>query len=686
MICWIDIETYSATPINRGTYRYTSDCEVMLVSYAFDDEPFNVWDVTAGKQLPGDLEMAIEDPDTIFTAHNAMFDRNGLRLGNLKLDIPIPRWRCTMAHAYAHSLPGSLDTLCEILSVPQDKAKQKDGGRLVQLFCVPQRDGRPRATRLTHPQEWEKFKDYCTHDGIAMRECYRRMPNWNYKGAELALWHLDQKINDRGVCVDVDLARAAITAVDRAQKGLAKATQQATGYDPATGKGVASATQRDVLLAHILEAYGVDLPDLQKATLERRIQDPDLPLELRSLLAIRLESTTTSTSKYRALINSHVDGRLRGLAQFCGAARTGRWAHRLFQPGNMPRPDMKKHEIAEAIIAIKAGCPDLFYPNVMRVCSNAIRGCIIAPSGKMLFVSDLSNIEGRGLAWLAGEEWKINAFGEYDKGTGPDLYKLAYSKSFRILPQDVDDDQRQVGKVQELALGYGGGVGAFLTFSLAYNLDLEEMGERAIEIIPADVLDEARGFLDWCREEKRPTFGLSDNAFLVCDSFKRMWRRAHPRTVDYWQALENTVRDAIEYPGNTFETHKHKIRVDGAWLRISLPSGRCLCYPNPKVDSGGISYMGINQYSRKWSRIRTYGGKLAENITQAMARDALAHGMVLAEDNDYEVVMTIHDELITERESGTAEELSRLMSVVPSWAPGLPLSAKGFSADRYRKD
>jgi len=251
---------------------------------------------------------------------------------------------------------------------------------------------------------------------------------------------------------------------------------------------------------------------------------------------------------------------------------------------------------------------------VMEACSSATRGCVIAPKGKKLVVADLSNIEGRKLAWLAGEEWKLQAFRDFDAGEGFDLYKLAYAKAFGIDPADVDGDMRQIGKTMELALGYAGGVGAFITFSLAFNIDLEAMADKAINAIPDNTLREAKDFLEWQLSKGKSQYGLSDSAFIVCEAFKRLWREAHPQTVTYWKDLENACRNAINNPGQTLTCRRHKIRRDGAWLRVMLPSGRYLCYPSPRVeDDGQITYMGINQYSRKWERLRTYSGKLAEN-------------------------------------------------------------------------
>jgi DNA polymerase len=773
--CWLDDETFSPEPITNGTHKYAEGVEILIRALALDDGQVIVRDLTPGGGdwlLLGDdiepadvfavaeLEEALEDERVEVWAHNSHFDRTVERHAGLQ--IPLRRWRDTMIQAMAHSLPGKLDTLCAVLGLESDKAKDKAGKGLIQLFCKPvafrypklqpfreiaegetkkeyreakaaykaayieardeaQRNWPGRATRESHPAEWRKFLIYAGQDIIAMRECHRLMPKWNYpnNAAEVALWHQDQRINDRGVQIDTTLAAAAVRAVDLAQIELRERTVEITNGE------VESATKRDAMLEHVLAEYGVDLPDMQAATLERRIADPDLPEGLRELLRIRLQASTTSTSKYKTLMRCvSSDSRLRGLLQFLGAIRTGRWAGRLWQPQNLPRPSLKQSDIDLGIEALLEECAHLLYDNVMQLISSAIRGCIVAPPGRKLVVADLSNIEGRVLCWLAGETWKIKAFDDFDAGEGFDLYALAYAKSFGVSPQSVMDDkkaggnQRQIGKVQELALGYEGGVGAFLTFAAAYGIDLEELADQAFRAIPQQVMAQANIMFEWHREKKKrdpaAASGLSKKAWLVCESFKLAWREAHPNIRQFWKDLDETVRAAIENPGKTFPCRKVKIRRDGKWLRIVLPSGRALCYPSPalvpekllrkKADletldpealaeaatgRTTITYMGMNQYTRKWERLSTYGGKLAENITQAVARDAMAENMPAVEEAGYDIVLSVHDELITEADDAdeyNANSLSEILATVPSWAEGLPLAAAGFEAYRYKKD
>ena len=678
MILYADLETYSETPIKDGTYKYAANAEIMIVTWACDDGAVNSADLT---RKQGELELfasLMREADTI-VFHNSMFDRNVLAANGVI--VPTEKIHDTMVQAYLHGLPGSLGKLCEIFNLQDDS--KKDGRALINLFCKPRPKNHKlrRATRDTHPREWSDFIAYAEADILATRALHKKMPRWNCTDRESALWRADQRINDRGFCVDGALARGAIRTVGDYQRVLAEETRAATA------DAVRSSTQRDLLLAHLLSEHGVDLPDMRSATLEKRLNDPELTDAVKELLRIRLESTTTSTSKYKALIKgANEDGRLRGTSQFCGAFRTGRWAHRGFQPGNLPRPDMKQKEIEVGIEALIHGGVDLAFANPMRVASNAIRGCIIAPPGKKLVIADLANIEGRVAAWLAGEEWKLEAFRAYDAKTGPDLYIVAYAAAFMMAAGDVTKMQRQVGKVMELMLQYEGGVGAFLTGAATYGIDLEELAAAAKPSIPADVWAEASAFWDWCIETKRNTYGLSREVHMVCESLKRMWRRRHPGITSTWKAIKQAVVDVVTGVRESVEVGPLTITKKGPWLRIQLPSGRYLCYPAIRWHEEKLSYMGQNQYTRKWERLSTYSGKLFENIVQAVARDILGEGIMNAEAAGFKVLLTVHDELLTETVTGTVDELCKLMCAVSPAYDGLPLAAAGFETQRYRKE
>lgn len=609
-MAFCDLETFSETPIRNGTFRYAENSEVLLFTYALKDEEPQVWDVAAKEPMPATLKYILNTPDITLCWHNFLFDTSVLEYV-MNIHIPSERLWCTMAQALAHSLPGSLATLCSVMGVKLENAKSAKGHDLVRLFCMP-RPGNSkirRLTRDTNPAEWEEFKRYACSDIKAMRAIHHKMPTWNYRGSELELWRLDRQINKRGMLVDRELAGAAINAVAKAQAGLsADVSNRSSGV-------VGSATQRDKLLAFILSEHGVTLPDLQKSTIERRLNDENLPQEVKELLAIRLEASMSSTSKYAALMKAvNDDGRLRGTLQFCGASRTGRTAGRIVQPQNFPRPTLPNKEIEYGIDIIKSGAAHLLLNNVIEVASNAIRGLIIAPEGKKLVVSDLSNIEGRFAAWVSEEEWKVKAFSDFDKGIGDDLYKLDYARAFGVDVKTVTKDQRQIGKTLSLSMGYGGSVGAFVTFATAFNTDLDAMAAAALPSIPDRIKLEALGFYDWLIKQERPTFDLTKETYIVCECLKRLWREANPNIVSMWSALQDAFKQVIAAPGQTVIVRKVKIRKDGSWVRLILPSGRSLCYPSARIDEKGqISYMGINSYSRKWDRIRTFGGKLLEN-------------------------------------------------------------------------
>lgn len=682
---YLDTETFSTVPIKHGTFRYFEGAELLVVTYAFDGGPVWAIDYDHDGTVPKELDAALRDPAVLKIAHNVSFDRQAIKLAGY--DIPIEQWYDTSIQARAHALPGSLATLCEVFGLAEDLAKSKDGKALIRLFCVPRPKNAKthRATSTTHPVEWRKFLDYAKSDIHSMRALHYKMPQWNYKGAELDLWRLDQKINERGICCDVDLARAALRATDAEQLNLSKAINASTNGE------VESARQRDAMLAHILKDYGVALPDLTKGTLERRLEDPDIPDPVKELLRIRLSAATSSTAKYKALINSvSIDGRLRGTLQFAGAGRTARWSGRIFQPQNLFRPKLKQKVIDAGIDALKAGAEDIVVSDIMGLASSALRGVFIAPRGKRLVVSDLSNIEGRMGAWLADETWKLNAFTAFDKKEGPDLYNLAYSKSFGVPPESVTKDQRQIGKVQELALLYEGGAGAFANFAVVYGIDLEALADKAWDTIPNEILEEAESFRDWREEKGFSIRGMSKHVFVVCESLKRLWRYAHPNITKLWKHLKEAATTAIQHPGVTTTAGRLKFRRDGAWLRMALPSGRCLCYLQPQVeDDGSITYMGVSQYTRKWERIHTHGGKLLENASQAGSRDVMGRNMPDIEADGFEIVLTVHDEVITETpddDEFTAQRLSALLAQNKPWSEGLPLAAAGYHAYRYKKD
>lgn len=693
-----DVETFSEVPIRHGAYKYAENCELLLFSWALNDGIVDVVDFTDAHDT-SEMEYALKWADEV-VFHNSMFDRAVLSARAPHLCAPLPKWRDTMARALAHSLPGGLEKLCVILDAPVDKRKMIVGKDLIRLFCkpLPKNHRMRRATRHTHPQDWKTFIDYAGVDVDGMRYIWGKLPRWNYVGHELDLWHLDQQVNDLGVLVDMEMVDAALRTVDREQARLARHTVELT--DGQVGR----TTQRDKLLVHLLMEHGVLLPDMQTSTLERRIEDPDLPWQVRALLLNRMEASAASLAKYKALKRSAcADGRVRGTLQFCGAQRTGRWAGRVIQPQNFKRTPkyLAGDQVPITRQAVKDEVVDLVYHKPMEVLSSSVPWALIPAPGKKFCISDLRNVEGRVLAWLANEEWKLDAYRHYDeapKDLTRDLYIVGYSKSFGEEIADVIEDylaggqKRQIGKVQDLALGYQGAVGAFVSMAAVYGVDLNILAPIVDRLSPAEY---AAALDNWNYAESQGlTFDLSREVYMVCHAFTHAWRGTHPNVVLLWAALQEAARDAVRNPGRIYNVGRLSFERKKHWLRMTLPSGGHLCYPHPKagVKSGKVSYMGVDQYTRRWKRIDSYGGKLAENATQAIAtgsRGLLGWAMKPAAEAGYCPVFTAHDELVTETpdtEEFSSDELGRILATPPHWADGLPLAADGYESKFYRKD
>lgn len=691
---YLDLETYSECNLKQaGAARYAEDqtTEVLLVAYAFDEGEVEVWDATKSSEMPTALHTYLTGQKPV-AIHNSYFDRSVLQ-EVLGIYISPERIVDTMVQALSHGMPGALDLLGQIFALDSDKAKMKEGRHLVLQFCKPLRGA--RSTRLTHPTRWELFKEYAKQDVVAMRELHRLIPKWNYPGLRFEdgepsewhrLWVLDQQINDRGFLCDIDLAEKAVKAAAAERDYLNTSTQAATAG------AVEAATQRDALIAFLEEEYGVAFPDMRQDTLQRRVDDESLPLEVRELLALRIQSSRNSAAKYTAVMRAVcADNRLRGGLQHRGAPTTGRWSGRIFQPQNMMRPTMKHAQIEQGIADIKADVAPLVYSNLSELLGNAVRGIIVAPEGRKLVCSDLSAIEGRSLAWLADDKRIVDFYRDKDAGrVDYDSYQLAYTLVAGGDPAKVTKAQRTIGKPIELAFGYGGGVSAFLTFAATYHLDLDDLADTITALADQAHLAECADKYEWAKA-KGFHGGMNQRKFAAFEYTKQKWRASRQPTVALWEGLAQAFREctAAEKQTVTLANGKVKMRRDGSWLRMRLPSGRNLHFLKPQVDGNELSYMGLDQYTRKWQRIPTHGGKLAGILTQAFACDVLSANMRLVEDAGYEIVLSVHDELITEapdKEAWSAEGLNRLISCAPVWAPDLPLAAGGFEAYRYRKD
>lgn len=672
---FIDYEVFSPVDVKRGVDAHANapGAEVILACFAWGDGPVIDVDPTVESGMR-DVRKALRKSEEA-VAHNAWYENFVTRvLIDPTLSV---KWHCTMAQAYAHALPGGLDQLCKALGVPQELAK-KDGKKLIRLFCALQPRTRKRIYPSDFPERWNDFIGYGRGDINALREVYARMPMVNYRGRERSLWHIDQQINMKGIPIDRTLAKRAVAAC---QKEKAELDERISDL---TLGAVTSGTQRE-RVKDALASYGVELDDLKASTIEAAADDKELAAEARSLIEARQAVSLSSTAKYKKLLEAAgSDGRLRGALQFSGAGRTRRWAGRIFQPHNLPRPSRKQEEVEAVVEGLLDGTYDLIDDNVHRMCSDAIRSVVRAEKGKKLVVADYSAIEGRVLAWLAGEQWKLDAYAR-----GEDMYIATYNAVFG-LPGDneVSKSERQNGKVFELAFGYEGGVGALVTWATMYGMDLIEIARPAWQSAPRSIRAHAEKLLAYAKmrpEGKELVRELGPNIYKGLECAKLMWRAASPETARLWGMYDEAAKLAITCPGEVFKAGRCKFTMKAGTLAIKLPSGGVLFYHHAKLTDDGIRYAGTyGGYTN------LYGGKIAENITQAAARDILAEAIVRAwEAGGFDIILHVHDEIIAEQPESDTDALDRLikcMCVVPLWAGGLPLDASGYEAERYRKD
>lgn len=703
-ICWLDIEAYSEEDLKKsGVYVYAKhpSTRITLLAYAIGEGPVHVWDVTTGTPMPADLQAAINDPEVIVCAHNSQFDRVVLR-DAAGINIPIERWVDSMVRAMSHALPGALADLGKAMGLPENQQKMREGHALMLKFCKPAPVNHKVRIydRENSPEKWAKFIEYARQDVAAMRRLWHMMPNLNYPNGGLAEWHEDQHINDHGFAVDVELTKAGAAATDVERVLMTDRLLELT-------RGIVKKpTDRSGLLSFLNGTYNLGLPDLTKDTLSRELLKDDIPKTAREVIELRLAGNKTSTAKYAALDRATgSDGRFRGGLQFAGAGRTRRYAGRIFQPQNLPSRGLPPASMVEAYIdALKAGVHDLIFDDLTLYGAAALRGCVIAPPGKKLVQADLSNIEGRILAWVAGEHWKLQAFREYDAGTGPDLYNITATSIIGGDPWKVPKKNRNVfGKVPDLASGYRGGVPGYQTFAHAYRVRMADHWDTIQSCInPAHVAKAKDNLKEPWAKAQITTLEISDTEWLASETCKLAWRARHPATVDFWGYIQDACFDAMENPGVVFVAGKHiavkKVTVQNqSWLLIKLPSNRYLTYYDPKIVDGNygptLSYMGMasdeGSTSRAWIRCYTHGGKLTGNICQTLARDVLVPAIARGAAAGYDTILSVHDELVCEADDipeRNHEELSSIMAQVPVWADGLPLAAAGFTDYRYKKE
>ena len=639
----LDLETYSSAPLPRcGVYRYCDvpDFEILLFSYAFDDEPVQTIDLARGETLPKEVISALEDPDIIKVAYNAQFERVCLSryLGHW---LDPHQWRCTMVMAAYLTLPGRLADAAVALGTTEKK--MEEGKDLIRYFSVPCKPsktngGRTRNLPTDAPEKWAVYRQYNAQDVETERAIRKALEKYSLPEQEWELYALDQQINDRGVRVDKKLVKNAI-AVDAvfAQAAYQRA-KELTGLE-----NPGSVNQLKAWLAD------QDMPMeslARKIVQEKAAQTDGIVAEL---LNLRLELSKTSVKKYEAMARCVCrDGRVHGLLQFYGANRTGRWAGRLVQAQNLPQNHLPDLELARDIVKIgDEELLDTLFASVPGTLSELIRTAFIPKDGCRFLVADFSAIEARVLAWLANEEWVLEEF----RGKGK-IYEATASRMFHIPQESIvkgnpNYEYRQKGKQATLSCGYGGGVGA-----------LKAMGAKMPE------------------EEMQP----------LVDA----WRAANPNIVAFWGALDRTARTVIRK-----KTSARVGKVTLYWqddkMFMRLPSGRNLCYQSPhftgnRFGSDAIGYYAPNAAGQMVVQ-ETFGGKLAENATQAIARDILAHALLTLEKNGYPVIFHVHDEAVIEMSigQGALEEACRLMAIAPDWAENLPLRADGYECAYYQK-
>lgn len=645
----IDIETYSSHDLTRcGVYKYVEapDFAVLLFAYSIDNGQVSCVDFARGEKLPVGIADALMNPDVVKTAWNAAFERICLSK-HLGLSEPMDpaQWKCTMVRAARMGLPLSLEQCAEVLRLAN--GKMAEGRALIRFFSMPGRNG-VRHLPDAAPDRWDMFKKYCIRDVEVEQALLAKVRRLEPAGFDEQLYIADQEINDRGVLIDRVLVDKAARFDAEYKAWLLKEAQQITGMDNPN-----SAAQ---IKEYLKRATGLSVASINKKNIDEIEDALTYWPKARRVMALRREMAKTSNKKYEAMQTCVCnDGRIHGLLQFCGAARTGRWAGRLVQVQNLPQNHLSDLNYARGLV--KTGDLEEFemnYANVSQVLSELIRTSFIASPGHILHVCDFSAIEARVIAWIAGENWVLDVF-----RNGGDIYCATASQMFGVPVEKhgANSHLRQKGKISVLALGYGGGVAA-----------LEAMGGSRLGLTE--------------REEKETV---------------RLWREANPKIVRLWSIVEKAAVSAIK-TGNTVTIHRG-ITVAFRWgmLIITLPSGRTICYPRARIgmeyDDGWrgeheiIEYEGVNQNTKKWEVTRTYGGKLTENIVQAVARDILGVVMLRARRDNLPIVFHVHDEIVVEAPvDRPLADVEALFSEQIDWCHDLPLKGAGYSTPYYLKD
>lgn len=649
----IDLETYSEIDIAKcGSFRYIDDesFEILLLGYAFDDEPVTVIDLTADEEVPADFLAALYDPEVTKTAWNCAFERFGLwkHFGRY---CPPEQWSDTMILSAVCGLPLGLGEAGKALRLEADEAKDREGKALIRYFCSPCRPtkvngGRTRNLPTDAPDKWAQFIEYNRQDVVAERTIRKRLLRWEPDSLEHKFWCLDARINERGMRVDRELVHNAIAMDERYKAELTKQAVAISGLE--NPNSVAQIKQ------WLLEQEGIEVPSLNKKVVAEVVSQLNGE-RAKQFMALRARLAKSSTKKYEAMERSAcADAHIKGCFQFYGANRTGRFAGRLVQLQNLPQNHMEDLAVARSLVRDNDyETVRLLYDSVSDTLSELIRTALIPEPGHRFIVADFSAIEARVIAWIAGEQWRLDVF-----RNGGDIYCASASQMFHVpvVKHGENGHLRQKGKIAELALGYGGGANALKAFGA------DKMGMTEEEMV--NTVD--------------------------------LWREASPRVCALWRALERAaIRCVVHKTPQVSAIGGIRFEIECGILWMTLPSGRRIAYYGAEYgpsrfhrDRRALSYMGVDQKTKRWGRVETWGGKLAENVTQATARDCLRDTMLALEDAGYDIRAHVHDEVIISepRDGRTVEDVSAIMGRELPWASGLPLRGDGYACNFYMKD